>query len=133
VQITFLRALTSMEGFQPAHKQAFLAFLRRILMNQIIDLVRKAERRKTSEFHEEVHRAPHPSQLECLLGKEALARYEAAFARLPADKQEAVMMRMELGFTYQKIAMAQGLPSDSAARMKVARALLLLAEVMDGD
>ena len=72
-----------------------------------------------------------PSPLESAIGQETLELYESALARLPADQQEAVMLRIELGLTWPEVATATGSPSPNAARMSVARALARLAEEMD--
>jgi RNA polymerase sigma-70 factor (ECF subfamily) len=52
---------------------------------------------------------------------------------LPELQQEAVMMRLELGMSHHEVATALGFPTANAARMAVARALVRLAEVMDGQ
>ncbi|MGH6693409.1 MAG: RNA polymerase sigma factor, partial [Gammaproteobacteria bacterium] len=73
-----------------------------------------------------------PSPLQQAIGREAFEAYEAALDRLPSRQQEAVVLRIEMGFTHQEVAEALELPSANAARMLVARALVGLAEVMDG-
>ena len=57
-------------------------------------------------------------------------RYEAALASLSDDDREAIVARVELGGTYEEVAIALGKPSADAARMAVGRALLKLAEGM---
>ena len=69
-----------------------------------------------------------PSPLEETVGNEALARYEAALTRLPELDQEVVMLRLELGFSYSQVAEAVGSLSPNAARMRVVRAVMRLAE-----
>jgi len=66
------------------------------------------------------------------IGTDAAEAYEAALVKLSNEQREAVMMRIELGFSYQQIAEAQDRPSANAARMVVARALVRLAELMRG-
>ena len=70
------------------------------------------------------------SPLEATIGAQALARYEAALARLPAPERELVIARIELGRAYADIAEEFGKPSANAARMAVARAIVRLAEEM---
>jgi RNA polymerase sigma-70 factor (ECF subfamily) len=65
------------------------------------------------------------------MSREVLDAYEAALATLPALQQEAVVMRIEMGFTHREVAEALELPSANAARMMVARALVRIAEAMD--
>ena len=57
--------------------------------------------------------------------------YEAALAELSDAQQEAVILRVEFGYTFSEIAEATGSPSANAARMTVARALVRLGEAMD--
>jgi RNA polymerase sigma-70 factor (ECF subfamily) len=71
-----------------------------------------------------------PSPLEEVIGKEALENYEAALDKLPEQQREAVLLRIELGFTHGEVAEALGAPTPNAARMLVARGLAKLAEVM---
>jgi RNA polymerase sigma-70 factor (ECF subfamily) len=131
VQVTLIRALDKVSGFEPRREGAFLAYLRTILMNQIRDHVRRVRRSPAiDELDERVaHREPSP--LEETIGRETLERYERALSRLPERQREAVVLRIELGFTHQQVADAVGCPSDDAARMMVARALSHLAEQMD--
>jgi len=64
------------------------------------------------------------------MSTEILENYDRAIDSLPANQQEAIMLRLEMGFTYVEIAQALGAPSANAARMIVARALIRLAETM---
>ena len=64
------------------------------------------------------------------MGRETVEAYEEALSRLPEETQEAVILRIEFGYSYDQIAEALGKPSANAARMTVARALVHLAEVM---
>src|SRR5438477_10940968 len=45
VQMAMLRGLEKMDGFVPRHEGAFLAYLRRILLNHILDELRRYARR----------------------------------------------------------------------------------------
>ena len=53
--------------------------------------------------------------------------YERALAKLPEHKREALVLRLEFGMTYAEIASAMNRPSEAAANMMVARALIELA------
>ncbi len=72
-----------------------------------------------------------PSPLEEAIGREMLDDYDDALARLPDSHREAVVLRIEMGFSFQQIADAVECPSANAARMLVARALAKLAEDID--
>ncbi len=112
VQDTLLRALDRVREFEPRREGSFLAYLRRILVNQIRDQIRRASRRPGHESV--VDEIPD----------------DAALATL-TDEEEAVILRIEMGFTHQQVAEALGKPTADSARMFVARALIRLAEVMD--
>ena len=131
VQITLLRALDRMEGFEPRGPGSFLAYLRRILQNQIREQFRRAARRPPVEGLSEELPSEERSPLEQVIDREALEAYEAGLTRLTGPQQEAVLLRVEMGCTYPEIAVALGCPSANAARMVVARALVRLAEVID--
>jgi RNA polymerase sigma-70 factor (ECF subfamily) len=133
VQVTLLRALDKVEGFESRGSGSFLAYLRRILQNQIVDQIRRARRSPDRVTPDERLGASEPSPLEHAIGRETLERYERALAALPERQQEAVIMRIELGFTHREVAEAVGCPSANAARMLVARALLqLVGDMRDG-
>jgi RNA polymerase sigma-70 factor (ECF subfamily) len=131
VQVTFLKALEKVKAFEYRGQGAFVAYLRRALQNQIRDEIRSARRRPAKEELRERIEERGPSPLEEAIGAEALERYEAALKRLTDLQQEAVVLRIELGFTYPEIATFLGSPSANAARMAVTRALARLAEAMD--
>src|SRR5262245_2387817 len=130
VQITLARALQRMDAFEPRGEGAFLAYLRRILLNSVREELRRS-RAKPSSAADGIERVdPAPSPVERLVARETLGRYEAALGALPADVQEAVILRIEFDYGYEQIAEALGRPSANAARMTVSRALLKLAEAM---
>jgi RNA polymerase sigma-70 factor (ECF subfamily) len=131
VQVTLIRTLNHLEEFEPRREGAFLAYLRHILLNSLRDQLRRVARRPGGEPLDEEVADSSPSVLEQAIGRDTLERYEAALAELPAEQQEAVILRVELDFTHQQIADALGKPSANAARMAVTRALVRLAEAMD--
>ncbi len=132
VQTTLVRALNHAETFEAQREGAFLAYLRQICMNVIRDEIRRASVRPISR-QEDVKDdvvAAAPSPLEDAIGTEALARYESALQQLSDEQREAVILWVEMGYTYEQIAEALGRPSVNAARMFVSRTLARLAEVM---
>ena len=130
VQTTVVRALAHIDAFEPRREGAFLAYLRRILINQIRDEMRRAARAPGFDEADERLDDPRPSPLEELVGKESLERFEAALAMLREREREAVILRVELGFGHQEVADALGIPSATAARMCVSRAIAKLADHM---
>jgi RNA polymerase sigma-70 factor (ECF subfamily) len=61
-----------------------------------------------------------------------LERYEEALLSLEERQREAVILRLEFDYSHEEVAQAVGCPSANAARMLVSRALLRLAEILDG-
>jgi RNA polymerase sigma-70 factor (ECF subfamily) len=133
VQIALLEALDHVKRFEPRHPGAFLAYMRRIVINRIRDLLRQVGRRPRMEELDEAIPEWGPSPLETAVGREALERYEAALGQLGDEQQEAVVMRIEMGFSYPEIAESLGSPSPNAARMLVSRGLVRLAEILGRD
>lgn len=130
VQSTLIRALNRLGSFEPQHDGAFLAYLRKALLNQIRDEIRRAERRPGADGTSDQIAAREPSPVEEAIGHETLARYEAALGGLSDREQQAVFLRVELRLEYQGIADALGIPTANAARMYVGRAIARLAERM---
>ena len=131
VQVTLLRALDRLKEFEPRREGAFLAYLRRILINQLRDEIRRISRRPVKDSLSKASLVSKDSPLEELVGRETLEKYEKALKQLPRHQQEAVILKIEFGFTHQEIADAVGSPSANAARMMVARTMVRLAEVMN--
>lgn len=132
VQTTLLRALRNLHRFQSQGEGAFLGYLRQILLNTLRDERRRSARRPGHEpLHDSLHDAM-PSALESAIGLERMARYEAGLEALDPRQRQAVVLRLEFGFTHDQIADAIDAPSANAARMVVTRALLRLAETIHG-
>jgi RNA polymerase sigma-70 factor, ECF subfamily len=130
VQVTMVRALDHLGSFEPRHAGAFLAYLRQILLNQIRDEIRRVSRRPDRDALSEGIPDGGPSPLDEAVGRDARQRYERALLKLTPDQQEAVVLRLELGFTYPEMAEALERPSANAARLLVTRALVRLAKEM---
>ena len=130
VQDTVIRAVRRIDSFETRHDGALQAYLRQAIMNRIRDEIRRARRSPVPVELGGEHADPSASPLETAIGHEAVARYEAALARLRPEDREAVVTRIEMDGTYQAVAQALGKPSPDAARMAVTRALLRLAQEM---
>jgi RNA polymerase sigma-70 factor (ECF subfamily) len=132
VQLTLLRTLDHLDDFEPRWEGAFAAYLRRALLNQMRDEIRRAARRPEQEPLGDGRPASNPSPLEEAIGRDMMKRYEMALAELPKKKQEAVILRVELNFSHQEVADALGFNSANSARMHVARALVELSDKLHG-
>lgn len=133
VQNTMVRALSHLDGFDVRHPGAFLAYLRQILLNQVRDEIRRVGRRPVRQELGDDLVVKAPSPVEDAIGEETLEAYLAGLARLRPRQQEALVLKIEMGFTNEEIAQAVGCKSANAARVLVSRALVSLAEEMDQD
>ena len=128
VQVAVVRTLDRLNKFELTFDGSLLAYLRRAVLNQVRDEIRRAQRRPQAHALSADLPGPGRDPLEEAISNEAIARYDAALAELPADQQEAFMMRIEMNCGYREIAAALGRPSAEAARMLVRRAIRTLAE-----
>jgi RNA polymerase sigma-70 factor (ECF subfamily) len=130
VQMAILRSLDHMEEFDSRREGAFLSYLRRIVINLIRDEARRVGRRPEQEAMGDQFAASDASPLDEAVGREALERFDAALAKLSDEQREAVILRVEMGYTYRQIAEALGTTSGDAARMTVTRAIARLGRLM---
>lgn len=129
VQDTLLRTFKRMEGFESRGSGSLQAYLRRAVLNRLRDELRRKQRLPEMT---ELDNANDESQspIEQTLGREVIAEYEDALARLDPDEQEAIIGRIEMGYTYEELSRVLGKPSPDAARKAAQRALVRLAEEM---
>lgn len=134
VQITLLRSLDHLNSFEPHREGAFLAYLRRILINRLRDEIRAKARgpedQPLDSLDEELQ-GSLPSAIEDAIGRQVVEQYEAALERLEERQREAIIARIEFGYSHEQVAEAIDAPSANAARMVVSRALVRLAETLD--
>jgi RNA polymerase sigma-70 factor (ECF subfamily) len=130
VQDTVLRTFQRLDTFEYRHEGALQAYLRQAVMNRIRDECRRVSRRPVPRELDPEAADDGQSPLEAAIGVQAVGRYEAALRLLRDEDRQAVVARVEMGFSYQEIAVMFGKPSPDAARVAVSRALVRLAEVM---
>jgi RNA polymerase sigma-70 factor (ECF subfamily) len=133
VQDVLVRALAHLSTFEPEHEWSFQAYLRQSLMNRLRDEARRAPRRPPGDSLDSSHPSRDPSPLEHVIGAEAVARYEAALARLRPADQQAIVARCEWGMSHQELAELLGKSTAGAAQVAVHRALVRLAQEMAHD
>ena len=131
VQDALLQTFRHLEGFEYRGEGALHAYLRQAVINRIREELRRRGRRGERESLDPLMEADGPSPLEAAIGRETLDRYEDALARLSVEDREAIIARFELGLSHREIAEALGKPSEDAARMSVARALMRLVKEME--
>jgi RNA polymerase sigma factor (sigma-70 family) len=130
VQEALFQTFKKIEAFQPERVGALQAYLRQAVLNRIRDELRRVGRRPVADALDDEHVDPGPSPLEEAIGREATERYEVALAALRPEEREAIIGRIELGYTYDELAEALGKPTGDAARKAAARALVRLVEEM---
>lgn len=132
VQSALLNALRHLDQFTPLHEGAFLAYLHKILLNNVRMEIRKHSNKiKKSALENDAQVIDQQSSiLENTIGSEVLEKYEQALMRVDEKSREAIILRVEFGFSYAEIAAALNSVSVNAARMTVSRALVKLAKEM---
>jgi RNA polymerase sigma-70 factor (ECF subfamily) len=130
VQETLIQTFKRIEAFEPRRVGALQAYLRQAVLNRIRDELRRKGRAPGAAELEDLKADSADSPLELAIGREAIERYEKALAVLRPEEREAIIGRVEMGYTYSELAEALGKPSSEAARKAAERALLRLAEEM---
>lgn len=129
VQVTLVRTLDRLDGFESQREGAFLAYLRRALMNQLRNEIKRSARGPGATVPEDWP-DDRASLLERMIDRSVIDAYESALEDLPETTREAIILSLEFGMTHREIADAIAAPSANAARMTVSRGLLKLARIM---
>ncbi len=138
VQTTLLKALKHLDTFVPKREGAFLAYLRKTLKNTVLDEVRRPKAKPTAQGVPDDLEAKKPSPFDDLVSRETLQRYEDALEQFKPRTREALILRLEFGFSYGQIAEALNnrpegamhVRSENAVRMLIQRAIVVLAKKM---
>ena len=132
VQVSLMKALQKVHDFESRGEGAFMAYLRTIMLNNIRREIQRFQRRHQiapMEYNAELT-DEQPSALEKALGVETLEQYESALMGLSDNAREAVILRLEFGYSFPEVAAAIPCNSANAARMLVTRGLAKMAELM---
>jgi RNA polymerase sigma-70 factor (ECF subfamily) len=130
VQETLIQTFKRIGSFEPRRVGALQAYLRQAILNRIRDELRRKGRQPPIGGLEGLEPDPAQSPLEQAIGQEAVTRYERALERLEPQEREAIIGRLEMGYSYEELAQAMGKPTADAARKAAQRALVRLAEGM---
>lgn len=136
VQDALLHTFKRIDDFESRGPGALHAYLRQAVLNRLRDELRRRGRQPEMVELDDIGGDQDSaidggaSPLEQAIGRENLHRYESAMANLKSEDREAVIGRIELGYTYQELAEAIGKPTAEAARKTTERALIRLAEEM---
>ena len=128
VQETLLQTFKRIGDFEPRRVGALQAYLRQAVLNRIREELRRKGRRPPTTDLDDIEAHSAESPLEQAIGHEAVERYEEALTRLKPEEREAIIARVEMGYTYEELAEAIGKPTPDAARKAAQRALVRLAE-----
>ena len=130
VQETLVQTFKRIEAFEPRRVGALQAYLRQALLNRIRNELRRKGRQPHGTDLDDIEVESLESPLEQAIGREAVERYEVALNRLTSEEREAIIARVEMGYSYEELAAALGKPTPDAARKAARRALVRLAEEM---
>jgi RNA polymerase sigma-70 factor (ECF subfamily) len=130
VQDTLVQTFKRINDFEPRRVGALQAYLRQAVLNRIRNELRRKGREPQATDLDGIEVESIESPLERAIGREAVEQYEAALQRLTADEREAIIARVEMGYSYEELAEALGKPTPDAARKAARRALVRLAEEM---
>ena len=130
VQVAMMSALARLDPIDTSLPGSLLAYLRCAVLNKIRDEIRRARRRPQAGTLDDRLPARDLDPLEAVISEQELERYNLAILQLPADQQEAFLMRIEMDCSYREIADALGRPSAEAARMLVRRAIRAVAAAL---
>ena len=131
VQDTLAQTFKRIDSFEPRHAGALQAYLRQAVLNHIRNELRRKGRQPQATDVNDIDLVSAESPLENAIGREAVERYEEALQRLTAEDREAIIARVEMGFSYDELAEALGKPTPEAARKAARRALERLAREME--
>jgi RNA polymerase sigma-70 factor (ECF subfamily) len=132
VQDALLRTFRRLGSFEPQREGALLGYLRRALINGVRTQFRYASRHPSPKELNDALVHAGASPLDFAIDREDQRRYRAALTRLRTADRDAIVGRVELGYTYDQLAMVLNKPTPEAARLAVRRALLRLGDELRG-
>jgi len=131
VQDALLQTFRRIDKIELRGEGALQAYLHTAVINRIKDEMRRVARRPIDDLDEEQQFASSdPTPFDQVMDGENEATYKRALAMLMEDDRALVVGRMELGYTYEQLAVMSRRPTAAAARMAVRRAVVKLAEYM---
>jgi RNA polymerase sigma-70 factor (ECF subfamily) len=131
VQDALLQTFKRLGDFEVRGPGALQAYLRQAILNRVRDELRKKGRRPEATDLDGLEGDRKASPLEEAIGRESLDRYERALAMLKPEEREAIIGRVEMGYSYEELAEVLGKPSVDAARKAAQRALVRLIQQMN--
>jgi RNA polymerase sigma-70 factor (ECF subfamily) len=133
VQEALLQTFKRIGEFEARGTGALHAYLRQAVLNRIRDELRRRGRQPDQTTLDTREADDGTNPLEHAIGRESLERYERALARLKPEEREAIIARVEMGYSYKELAESLGKPTADAARKAAQRALVRLAREMEHE
>ena len=130
VQDALINTMKRLGQVDCRNRGALSAYLRRAVLNRIVDAARRSARLGASDDLADDCPDPSPSPLEQFLSKEESERYEAALGKLSPRDRQLIVLRIQHRTPYRELAQQLGMSSPDAARMAAMRALLRFAEAL---
>ena len=130
VQDTLMGTVRRLDDFEARGAGALQAYLRQAVINRVRTELRKQGRRPEETGIDGLELDGRASPLEAAMGRESFEHYERALASLTPGEREAIIGRVEMGYSYEELADALGKPSADAARKAAQRALIRLVREM---
>lgn len=132
VQDAVLNTLRRLDHFEAKGERALQGYLRLAVQNRIVDMVRRSDvRTRGGEVTGDEPDRSQPSPLALAITAQEQERYRTALARLKNEDQALIVGRLDLGYSYEQLALATGRSSADAARVAFRRALTRLVEEMN--
>jgi RNA polymerase sigma factor (sigma-70 family) len=130
VQDALINTVKRLDRVDCGNRGALSAYLRRAVLNRIVDAARRSSRMTSDDDAIAAARDRGPSPLDHLLDKEETQRYRAALATLAPRDRTLIVLRLRHQLPYRDLANRLGLSSPDAARMASMRAFCRLAEAL---
>lgn len=129
VQDALLQTFKRLDAFEPRHPGALQAYLRQAVMNRLRDELRR-QARGPSRVDLDHAALSGRSWVEETVGMETMTAYAQGLGHLEPEEREAIIGRVELGLSYDELALVLEKPTADAARKAAQRALVRLAREM---
>ena len=131
IQDTLLQTFRRIDAFEVRGSGALQGYLRQAVVNRVRDELRRRGRRPDTTALDAVELESLLLPLGPGIGREAMETYQQALRRLTPEDREAIVGRIEMGYSYEELAQVLGRPSPEAARKAAQRAVVRLVEVME--
>jgi len=134
VQDALLQTFRRIDRIEHRGKGALRAYLQQAVDNRIKDELRRVSRRPVAVVDEVLLTVPDgsPSPFEEASLAERELAYKNALMSLSEDERILIVSCLEMGYTYEQIALITGRRTSEAARMAVRRAVKKLAKRIAG-